>query len=339
MKREVIWEGDEAYIQLTPEDLACLDADVGDEVIWEQTTEQEWSIKKVNKLLIVDHNALLHRARGALLRTGRKFTTSEGVPTTGVFAYLNCLLSIISNYSPTHVVICFDAGGNARKQESDSYKANRSAPEPDFLAENRILLNEGLYALGLESIGIRGLEADDIIYTFSHVAQFGAKRFDEIVIATVDQDLLQCVTGKTKVLLANSAKKQVLMGADEVMEKWGCEPDDIKYLKALEGDGSDNIAGVKGVGHKTALKIFKECGENFQEVIKHPKISSHAEQVLSNLSLIELRNCIGEIGPFDWDDYKLGLGLLKDYEQFLSDYELTQLAKRVGKTAEMMKLK
>ena len=98
----------------------------------------------MRRLLLVDHNALLHRCRNALLRTGRKYTTSAGVPTTGVFSYLQALLSIIEKTSCTHVVVCYDAGGNARKSESDTYKANRKPLESDFIAENRILLNEAL---------------------------------------------------------------------------------------------------------------------------------------------------------------------------------------------------
>lgn len=293
----------------------------------------------MKKLLLVDHNALLHRSRGALLRTGKKFTTSEGIPTTGVFSYINCLLSIITNQKPTHVVICYDAGGNSRKSESDTYKANRSAPQPDFMAENRILLNEGLYALGLESIGLRGWEADDIISTLSHVAQFGIERFDEVIIATVDQDLLQCVTSKTKVLLANSAKKQILMGVDEVFEKWGCYPEDIAMVKAIAGDGSDNIAGVKGVGPKTALKICRDAQWLPEIIYKHKKLKDHVETIKENLQLVQLRNCLSSIEPIRWDDYVLGLGLLRDWEKFLFDYELTGLAKRVGKTAELMQMK
>ena len=293
----------------------------------------------MKRLLIVDHNALLHRSRSALLRTGRKYTTSEGIPTTGVFSYLNCLLSIISSQDPSHVVVCFDAGGNTRKAEDPSYKGTRTPLEPDFVSENRVLLNEALYALGIESIGLRGFEADDLISTFSHAAQFGIERFDEIVIATVDQDLLQCVTSKTKVLLANSAKKQVLMGVDEVVEKWSCYPEDIAMVKAISGDASDNIKGVKGVGKKTAVKICHDAMWLPEIIYEHKKLKDHVEQIKNNLSLVQLRNCLGSIGPIRWDDFTLGLGMLSDWEQFLCKYELNSLAKRVGKTAEMMKLK
>ena len=291
------------------------------------------------RLLLIDHNALLHRCRNALLRTGRKYTTSEGIPTTGVFSYLQTLLSIIDQQKPTHIVVCFDAGGNSRKQESTEYKANRKPLEPDFISENRTLLNEGLYALGIESVGLKGYEADDILYTFSHIAQFGIDRFDEIVIATVDQDLLQCVTTKTKVLLWNSSKKQQLMDEEAVVEKWGCEPDDIRFIKALSGDASDNIKGVKGVGKKTALKIFKESLGILEHMFEHPKVKGNEQQVLDNLSLVNLKLIPGEIGPINFNDYVIGLGMLDDWEKFLVDYELTGLAKRTAKISKLMKLR
>jgi len=291
------------------------------------------------KLLLVDHNALLHRCRSALLRTGRRYTTSEGIPTTGVFSYLQTLLSIIEQQDPSHVVVCFDAGGNNRKTEDSDYKSTRKPLEPDFLAENRILLNEALYSLGIESVGLRGYEADDLLWTYSTVAQFGIEQFDEVVIATVDQDMLQAVTSVTKVLLWNSSKKQQLMDTDAVVEKWGCYPEDIAYVKALSGDASDNIKGIPGIGKKTAIKICTEAQWFPDEIHKHPKVNPHVQRVLDNLDLIYLRNCTGVIGPIRWDDYTKGQGMLQDWADFLEKYELTGLAKRVEKTAKVMGLK
>lgn len=271
-------------------------------------------------------------------RTGRDFCTTDGVPTGGVLGYLNCLLSVVKSVEPTHVVVCYDAGGNARKTESSQYKANRGPVDPGFSCENGILLNEALYALGIESIGLRGYEADDLLYTLAHVAQFGAERFDEVVIATVDQDLLQCVTEKCKVLLWNSAKKQQMMDVDAVVEKWGCYPGDIRYIKALAGDGSDNIAGIKGVGKKTALKIFQECQGVADLICQHKKVREYRYQFFKNLNLVDLRMCAETLGELDWTDHTLGKGLTSDWEQFLCKYELNSLAKRISKTTKMMQM-
>ncbi len=273
------------------------------------------------------------------MRSGRRYTTAEGIPTTGVFGYLNCLLSIVKQQDPSHVIVCFDAGGNNRKTEDTDYKSTRKPLEPDFIAENRILLNEALYSLGIESVGLKGYEADDLLWTYSTVAQFGIEQFDEVVIATVDQDMLQAVTTVTKVLLWNSSKKQQLMDTNAVVEKWGCFPEDIAYVKALSGDASDNIKGIPGIGKKTAVKICNEAQWLPDEIHKHPKVNPHVQRVLDNLDLIYLRNCTGVIGPIRWDDYKLGLGMKDDYTEFLDKYEFSSLQKRADDTAKVMQLR
>ena len=290
------------------------------------------------RLLLIDHNALLHRARNAILRN-RKMTTSTGIPMTGVLGYINCLLLIIKTLEPSHVVICYDAGGNVRKEESDTYKANRGPLDNDFIIENNILKDEAFYAMGIESIGFKGIEADDILYTLSHIAQFGTDRFDEVIIATVDQDLLQCVTERCAVLLWNSAKKQQLMWVPDVMEKWNCEPDDIRFIKAISGDASDNVIGIKGIGPKTAVKIMAEANWNFEKALEHKKLEGHREQILSNLDLVTLRNIVGTLGPVDWSYHTLGLGLRDDLESFIDKYECSSLRKRLPAVLKTLRVK
>ena len=90
---------------------------------------------------------------------------------------------------------------------------------------------------------------------------------------------------------------------------------------------------------KTATKIFYEAQGLTEFIIQNEKVFPHRERFLDNLSLVTLKYMKDELGPIDWDDYKIGLGLLHDWEQFLSEYELTGLAKRVAKTAELMKLR
>lgn len=293
----------------------------------------------MKRLLIVDFNAVLHRVRNALLRGGNRFTTSDGTPVTGVFSFINNITAVVRTVDPTHVVIAYDAGSNTRKKESTTYKANRPALSDDFKIEMGILLDEALYAMGLEPVGLRGHEADDIIYTFAHVSNFGSERMDEVVILTCDHDLLQCVNERTKVLLFNSAKKQVLMGVDEVLERWGCYPDDIRFIKAISGDSSDNISGVKGVGPKTALKIMEESQWMLDVAFKHKKLQGHEDEIKDNLELVTLRNIIGEIGPITWSDFELGLGLESDMAAFVEKYEFTSLQKRLKSIVKTLDLK
>ena len=129
------------------------------------------------------------------------------------------------------------------------------------------------------------------------------------------------------------------MDGAAVMDKWRVEPDDIRFIKALSGDSSDNIKGIKGVGPKTATKIFYEAQGVIERIMENAKVFPHREQFLDNLSLVTLKYMADELGPIEWSDYKLGLGMVRDWEQFLCEYELNGLAKRVGKTTEMMKLR
>ena len=289
----------------------------------------------VNKLLILDFFALYHRARNAMKRTGREFSTSDGIPTTGVFSFMNCLLSTISALEPTHVVCCYDAGGNARKKEDEEYKANRAPRDDDFMTEAKILLDEGLHSMGIECVGVYGYEADDIIATLARQAE--DERETETIIFTCDQDLLQLVNNRTKVLLFNSAKKVVLMGVEEVMAKWNCYPEEIALVKAISGDASDNIKGVKGVGMKTAVKILHDAQMLLEVALEHKKLKDHKFQVLHNLDLVTLRH-VAEIGTADWSDYELGKGDAGDYRAFLQKYEFNQLLKRADKTDGLLRL-
>ena len=268
-----------------------------------------------------------------MLRTGREFTTSDGVPTTGVFSFVNCLLSVIKDTQPTHVVVCYDAGGNKRKTEDTEYKANRGPKDSKFTCEAQILLNEGLYALGIESVGVRGYEADDCIFTLAEQAEFSSDPFDDIVIWTCDHDLLQCVTSITSVLMFSSAKKQTLMGVKEVIETWNCTPKQIALVKAISGDSSDNIKGVKGVGKKTAVKILQEANWMLNKAAEHKKIKDHILQVQENLGLVQLR-MVHDIGEVSFDDYIIGRAIKQDYVSWLEKYEFGQLLKRADKTSK-----
>ena len=292
----------------------------------------------MKRLLIVDFLALFHRSRAALRSTGKAFTTSDGIPVTGVFPFLNNLLACVKQYEPTHVVIANDAGGGARKQESSSYKANRPKKSEDFYTEANILRNELLDALGLEVVGMVGFEADDVIHTINHAANYGSERMDEVIIWTCDQDLLQCATEKTKVLLFNSAKKQTLMGPAEVEEKWGCGPDMVGVVKAIAGDASDNIKGVPGVGIKTAVKLLTNANWDLDIIFGLEKYAEHTELIKENLQLVRLRTIPQITGAINWEDWSLGKGYAGSYAELIDRYEFKSLTKRLGSTIQLMKL-
>ena len=289
----------------------------------------------MSRLLLVDHYALFHRSRNALLRATGGLTTSGGLPTTGAYGFTNNLLSVIDEVKPTHVAVCYDAGGNWRKEASEEYKANRTGSDDTFRAEAMLVLDEILPALGIAVVGIVGYEADDTIYTLSRDASV---EFQEVLILTCDQDILQCVNDRVSVILFNSAKKVALMGVDEVMEKWGVPPLHIPLVKALSGDASDNVSGVRGIGPKTAVKIVNECGGIFERVLAHKKIEPHADLVRDNMMLVT-STYVPELQDIDFSEFSLGSGAASEVSEVFTRLEFNSLSRRINKIATSLGLK
>jgi len=292
----------------------------------------------MSKLLLVDFYALFHRSRNALLRATGGLSTSYGRPTTGTYGFTNNLLSVIDSERPTHVAVCYDAGGNWRKEADAEYKANRVKDEGDeadtFKAEAAALMDEVLPSLGLPLVGVRGYEADDSIYTLAR----NAIEFDEVVILTCDQDILQCVTDRVSVVLFNSAKKVARMGVAEVVEKWGVQPSQIPLIKALAGDSSDNIAGIKGLGPKTALKIIEAAGGSFDRVLEDKKVAPFADLVRDNM-MLTTSTYVPELQDLDYSEFLLGNSTVRAAESVFAEYEFSALGKRLKKIGEALNLK
>ena len=253
----------------------------------------------LERLLLCDSNALFHRSRAALTRTMGEMQTSFGIPTTGTYGFLNCLFSVIEQYQFDAVVPVYDAGNNWRKKESENYKADREPSSINHYADMGLLIDDVLPALGFSPCGVKGFEADDIIATISR----NSPAYKEIFILTCDQDLLQLVTNKVKVILFNSAKKVRVVDIDGVLETYGVFPAEVKYFKALAGDSSDNVAGIRGIGPKTAAKIIQECRPNevnpeftgADRICLHPKVRDGAGAFLGNLRLVTLENDVPDL--------------------------------------------
>ena len=259
---------------------------------------------KMNRLLIADSNALFHRSRSALTRAMGEMSTSYGAPTTGTYGFLNALFSIVEQYDFDCVIPVYDAGGNWRKKEDDDYKANREGGSVAHYADMNLLIEEVLPGLGFTPVGVKGYEADDVIATISR----RALAYREIFILTCDKDLLQLVNNKVKVILFSSSKKIQVVDIDGVKGIFGVYPSDVKYFKALAGDSSDNIAGIKGIGPKTAVKIIEECTPALEDevgdftgadrICMHPKVRENAGTFLANLRLVTLENNVPDLSWF-----------------------------------------
>jgi len=229
-----------------------------------------------------------------LTRAMGEMTTSYGATTTGTYGFLNALFSVMEKYGPDCVVPVYDRGGNWRKAESSDYKATRERSSDAHYDDMSLLIEDVLPALGFTPIGIEGVEADDVIATLSR----NASAYDEVFTLTCDKDMLQLVSNKVKVILFSSAKKVREVDIDGVLDIMGVYPAEVKYYKALAGDPSDNIAGIKGVGAKTAAKIIEECRPTeinpeftgADRIALHPKVRENAGIFLANLRLTTLEN-------------------------------------------------
>ena len=243
------------------------------------------------KLLIIDTNALFHRSRNALKRGAGELTTSWGQPVTGTYGVLNTLFSILEKEEYDAVLPVYDAGGNFRKKDSEEYKANRGPADDSFKSDFTLLKDEILFYLGFNPVGIKGYEADDVI---ASVAK-SSIAFSHVDILTCDRDLLGCVSDRVSVILFNSAKKVRSCARADVLDIYGVHPNEVRYLKALSGDSSDNVVGIPRIGDKTAARIIMECRSGDDDdfsiadrIVMHPKVRDHADTFLSNLRVVTM---------------------------------------------------
>jgi len=286
-------------------------------------------------LLLIDTNAVFCRSRSALTRTMGEMVTSAGIPVTGTYGTLNTIFSIIDKGEYDSIIPCYDAGGNFRKKLNDEYKGTREKSSVEHYADMSLLVEDVLPTLGFNPIGVKGWEADDLIATISR----NSPAYREVHILTVDTDLLQLVGNRVKVILFNSVKKTKTYGIDDVLEKYGVYPSEIKYLKSLCGDTSDNVAGIKGIGPKTAVKIIEECRPNeinpeftgADKICLHPKVASNAATFLGNLRLITLEN---DVPDLKW--FASSRPIAMHVEALFQGLEFKSLLKRKGKILQTL---
>lgn len=206
----------------------------------------------IMKLLVIDGNSIINRAFYGI----KLLTNKEGEPTNAIYGFLNILLKLQEMSEPDAVAVAFDVHAPTfRHKMYDAYKAGRHAM-PDELRVQFPELKKLLGLLGYKIVECEGWEADDILGTLAAECR---KNGDECYIATGDRDSLQLAHGGVKVLLARTKMGQAVTDIyDEsaIMEEYGVTPEQLIQVKALQGDSSDNIPGVQGVGPKTALDLI-----------------------------------------------------------------------------------
>ena len=204
------------------------------------------------KLFIIDGNSILYREYYALPNLMNK----HGEFTGALFGFAKIMVEIITKFKPSHIAVAFDAGKVTFRNEMFSgYKATRK-PMPDDLRSQVEPVKQLLKLMNIKTIEKVGIEGDDVIGSL-------ANKFKDVekVIITGDRDSFQLVNNKTCVYLNKKGLSDIkILDGSAIFEEFGLTPSQMIDVKALQGDTSDNIPGVKGVGEKTALGLIQKYG-------------------------------------------------------------------------------
>ncbi|EKD58990.1 MAG: hypothetical protein ACD_56C00013G0006 [uncultured bacterium] len=250
--------------------------------------------KETKKLILIDGNAIIHRAYHAL----PPFSTKKGELVNAVYGFSSTLLSVIAEFKPDYVVASFDlAGKTFRHEKFEAYKATRVKGDDELYAQIP-RVKEVVEAFNIPIYEKAGFEADDIIGTIATQIKKNGDSIETIIV-TGDMDTLQLVNDTTKVYtMRRGLSDSILYDKDRVIERYGLNPDQIIDYKALRGDPSDNIPGVKGIGEKTAVTLLQKyvaldgVYENIEEIkgavkdkLVRDKVQAYLSQELATISL------------------------------------------------------
>ncbi len=204
----------------------------------------------MNRLIIIDGNAILHRAFHAL----PPLTAPNGTMVNAVYGFTSMLLRLVGDLTPTHLAVTFDRPAPTfRKKLYEKYQIKRPKMDDD-LATQIPLVHDVVSAMRIPVFEMDGFEADDVI---GSLCKKNEETMDQIIIVTGDKDLLQLVSEKTRLYMPTKGLSEAkLYGAKETVERLGVLPEQVPDFKALAGDNSDNYPGVPGIGPKTASDLL-----------------------------------------------------------------------------------
>lgn len=250
----------------------------------------------MSTFMLIDGHALAYRAYHAF----PPLTTSGGELVNAVYGFSRILLTVLRDLEPTYLACCFDLPKPTfRHTQYTGYKAQREAM-PEDLQSQIERIKAVVSAMSIPTFAVEGYEADDVIGTLARTAvELPATSqqplLDRVLIVTGDRDAFQLVTDRIHVYMPARGKGEAFStdyGPAEVVEKMGIRPDQIIDYKALAGDASDNIPGIKGVGDKTAVRLLQAFGtaENLYESIKTNAITSEQQKLLKPKLLENLAN-------------------------------------------------
>ena len=289
------------------------------------------------KLLVIDGNSILNRAFYGI----RMLTTKDGKYTNGIFGFMNILLGMLETHKPDSVAVAFDVKHPTFRHEMyTEYKGTRK-PAPTELIEQFPTLKELLGYIGITVVEKPGFEADDILGTLSNACG----KDDFCYILTGDRDSLQLVKDNVNVLLATTKMGQsttVTYDVDKIREVYGVEPEKLIDIKAIQGDTSDNIPGVAGIGEKGALELIQKFGsieyiyENLPDLDIKAGMKTKLEASKDNCFLSKKLGKICLDAPVDTDlsSYEIKAPDARKATNLLSSLEMFKILKRLDFKAE-----
>ncbi|NMC51950.1 DNA polymerase I [Candidatus Kuenenbacteria bacterium] len=262
---------------------------------------------KKEKIAIIDANAIVHRAFHAL----PPLMTKDGVLVNAVYGFANILLKVLKDIKPEYVAVCFDVSKETFRLEMyKEYKAQREK-QPDELYSQIDLVKEMIGAFNMSIFAVKGFEADDLIGTIvKKIQNFNVKQNPkskiqkgneiESVVVTGDMDTLQLIGDNTKVYtLKKGIADTIIYDETAVRARYGFGPEAMVDYKALRGDPSDNIPGVKGIGEKTATELIKEFGTlekvyEYVEQTQNPKSKFLIKSKIQNQKDLKIKGAVLE---------------------------------------------
>ncbi|HYK95198.1 MAG TPA: DNA polymerase I [Candidatus Dormibacteraeota bacterium] len=285
----------------------------------------------MERLMLLDGFGLVYRGYYAL----PPLTTSKGELVNGVFGFCSIVLRGFADLKPDYVAVAFDLSGPTfRHEQYAEYKATRSRM-PDDLAAQFPKVREVVKALRIPVYEQQGFEADDVIGALTVQAE---ARDVETTIVTVDLDMLQLVTDKTRLMTTRSGvENTVIYDPARIWERYGLRPDQMIDYKALKGDPTDNIPGVPGVGEKTAAKLIAEYGslDQLYERIDQVKPDKLREKLIDHREAVyrgqDLSTIVRDLPDISLD---LEAARLADYDRetvirLFREYEFRTLIERL----------
>ncbi len=217
----------------------------------------------MNRLVLIDTANFLHRAFYAF---PMQLTTPEGQVINAVYGFASMLLALTKELEPTHIAAALESEKEVvfREIEFPEYKATRipKSPEEQVAYDSQFpLLLDFLKAARVKTLMAEGYEADDVIGTVAKKIVAGGRKSVEIIVASNDRDLMQLIGGQVRFYLPAVGKRGAkIYGEKEFLEEYGFKPAQLVGYKALRGDPSDNIPGVRGIGDKTATELIRKYG-------------------------------------------------------------------------------